>query len=823
MNTKYTHKPSSMRNIVLLLLFFTGMVKAQIVNIPDANFKAALIADGIDTNGDGEIQTVEAFVVNQLHVDHANISNLIGLSSFVNVTSLYCENNAITFLDLSGNPNINYIKCSYNQLSFLNVSGNPGLTDLLTDHNNLNGINISNNPNLTDLWVFNNNLATLNLSSCTNLRVLSCSDNALTSLDLSSNLNLSDLKCSNNQLSALNVTGLTNLQTLECYNNQLTTIDVSSLSGLVSLYVGFNQLTSVNVSNLINLKSLDCQSNQVSSIDMTGITNLFILHCENNQLTTLDLSGNTRSNLFVDCSNNNLSTLFMKNGWNATLVTSGPYCQCSRNIYFFNNPNLTYVCADPGEMADIQALSGTGNYSNFTVNSYCDYVPGGNYNTITGNVKFDLDNNGCDAADINPKNIRLNINDGTNTAAAFTDQNGNYTFYTQVGNFDIEPVIENPTWFTFSPNNATIPFADNNNNSTTQNFCITSNGSHQDLEIVLVPIGPARPGFDAVYELVLHNKGNQFMNDWTGVLLQYDALKMSFVSSSIVNSSSVVGVLEWGYFLAPFQTQTIEVVFHINSPVDVHPVVNGDVLNFTAVFNPISTDENQADNTFVYHQTVVGSYDPNDIICLEGDVVPPTEIGNYLHYVINFENTGTYPAENVVVKTEVDTSKFEINSLQLMNTNFPVDARITGNKAEFIFKNIQLPIGGHGHILLKIKTKNILVTGSSVSNRGDIFFDYNAPVDTGLATTFFQTLSNTGFATDSSVTITPNPASEFVFVRANSLIQSVEVYDTLGRIIQTIIINKNESKLNINSYSSGTYFIKIVTEKGAKVQKLLKE
>ncbi len=32
-----------MKNILLLLLLFTGIVNGQIVNIPDANFKATLI------------------------------------------------------------------------------------------------------------------------------------------------------------------------------------------------------------------------------------------------------------------------------------------------------------------------------------------------------------------------------------------------------------------------------------------------------------------------------------------------------------------------------------------------------------------------------------------------------------------------------------------------------------------------------------------------------------------------------------------------------------------------------------------------------------
>ncbi|WP_309640882.1 leucine-rich repeat domain-containing protein [Flavobacterium sp.] len=709
-----------MKNIFLLLLLFTGMVKAQIVTIPDANFKTKLIALGVDTNADGDIQQTEASSVTILNVSSSNISDLTGISAFTNLQNLTCDNN---------------------------------------------------------------------------------------------------------QLTSLNLDGLSNLQTLQCYNNQLTDIDVSGLSSLQSLYLGFNQLTSINVSNLTNLKSLDCQSNQVSSIDMTGITDLYILRCQNNQLTTLDLSGNTRSNLFVDCSNNNLSTLFMKNGWNVTLEGLEPYCQCSRNIYFFNNPNLTYVCCDVGEIAAIQALSGTTDYATFTANSYCSFTPGGNFNTITGNIKYDADNNGCDAADINPANIRININDTTQTGASFSSASGQYTFFTLAGNFTITPSVENPTWFNFSPTIATIPFADNNNNTATQDFCIAANGSHQDLEVVIAPVTPGRPGFDAVYKIVYRNKGNTILNaEPAGLIMYYDIDKMDYVASSQPVTNQGSNSINFGYTIFfPFESRSLLVTMHMHSPTDANPVNIGDVLNFAAGISPNNLDENMDDNYFVYHQTVVGSFDPNSIECLEGAVVPPSEIGNYLHYAINFENTGTFPAENIVVKTEVDASKFDINSLQLMNTNFPVDARISGNKVEFIFKNINLDIGGHGHILLKIKTNNTLVTGDAVANRADIFFDYNAPIDTGLANTVFQTLSNTDFEIDNSVVVSPNPASNEVTIKADNNIKSIQLYDVQGRVISTCIVNELESKLNISRHSKGIYFIKIITEKGIKVQKLLKD
>lgn len=65
------YKTPTMKKLLLVLLLFTGMVKAQIVNIPDANFKAKLLSASpttqlaknfsdqwikIDANNDLEIQ-----------------------------------------------------------------------------------------------------------------------------------------------------------------------------------------------------------------------------------------------------------------------------------------------------------------------------------------------------------------------------------------------------------------------------------------------------------------------------------------------------------------------------------------------------------------------------------------------------------------------------------------------------------------------------------------------------------------------------------------------------------------------------------------------
>lgn len=59
-----------MKNLItpLLLLYCFSQLEAQIVNIPDTAFKRELLTQGVDENGDGEIQIVEAQKVTVLYV-----------------------------------------------------------------------------------------------------------------------------------------------------------------------------------------------------------------------------------------------------------------------------------------------------------------------------------------------------------------------------------------------------------------------------------------------------------------------------------------------------------------------------------------------------------------------------------------------------------------------------------------------------------------------------------------------------------------------------------------------------------------------------------
>ena len=171
-----THK---MKKLLLLMLLFAGMANAQIVNIPDNNFKAKLIALGVDANGDGQIQNSEAITRFGLDVSNSNISNLTGIRSFLNLQTLNCSNNQLSTLNFSGLNALFTLNCNNNAITAINFTGV-----------NLNSFNCGFNQ-----------LSSLNVNNMSNLEILGCNDNALTNLDLSNMTSLLNVVCYNNLLS----------------------------------------------------------------------------------------------------------------------------------------------------------------------------------------------------------------------------------------------------------------------------------------------------------------------------------------------------------------------------------------------------------------------------------------------------------------------------------------------------------------------------------------------------------------------------------------------------------------------------------------------
>jgi hypothetical protein len=443
---------------------------------------------------------------------------------------------------------------------------------------------------------------------------------------------------------------------------------------------------------------------------------------------------------------------------------------------------------------------------------------------LKGKIYYDIDNNGCSINDVILNNIKLKSTLGT-IINYTTTNNDEYKFYfSNTGSFIINPEIENSLYFNITPNNPVLNYPNLNFLEQTQDFCLIANGNHNDLEIIILPINQARPGFDANYKLIYKNKGTTIQTGSINFI--YDDNVLDFVSSNPYVSSQSTGSLNWNFTnLLPFESREINIVLNLNSPTETPALNSGDLLNYTASANG-QLDETPNDNIAILNQIVVNSYDPNDKTCLEGTTITPSMVGEFVHYLIRFENNGTANAQNIVVKDMIDINKFDINTLTPIKGSHNFETRISStNKVEFIFQNINLPFddaNNDGYVSFKIKTKPNLVVGNTFSNSANIYFDYNFPIVTNNYTTTIQNtlgIQENGFI--NNISIYPNPLKNILNFKTENNILKVEVYDIAGRILSSNSISEN--KIDLSELKAGNYILKLYTEKGIMNTKIIKE
>jgi hypothetical protein len=169
-----------MKKLLLILLCLPFIGFGQNVYIPDANFKAYLVGNAlINTNGDGEIQLIEATAFNgQIECSYLNISDLTGIEEFSSLTELNCRGNQIPIFDVSNDTSLTFLDCSYNQLTDIDISSNSNIITFVCNSNpqlisldvkNSNNINMTNvimtqNPNLNCISVDDSIYSTNNWS-----------------------------------------------------------------------------------------------------------------------------------------------------------------------------------------------------------------------------------------------------------------------------------------------------------------------------------------------------------------------------------------------------------------------------------------------------------------------------------------------------------------------------------------------------------------------------------------------------------------------------------------------------------------------------------
>lgn len=534
------------KKILSLFFLIIGILSnAQVINFPDANFKARLLAAApglqiasgtasipgnifvkIDTNNDGEIEVAEALAITKLWLYNANITSLSGLENFSNLAEFNCYGNSISNMDLSSLTQLTKITIPYNHINLLNVTG-------------LSGVEM--------------------------------------------------LNCPNNDLTGLDLTGLTNMYQLQCQNNQLTFL---------------------NISNATNLSSVNCENNFLTNLDISNITTLHN----------------------INCSSNNLNSLNLKNNF------------AQINVNFAANPNLQYICADDIELATVQNKIFQYGYTNCFVNSHCSFISGNPVYGVQGVTMYDELNDGCGNDDVYYPNMTFTFFDGTHTGNVYSNGNGQFITASQSNSITITPQLSSPTYFAVTPNSQTLSLT-STTSPQVQNFCVTPNGLHPDLEVSIERTDLGFSAYSSNYLLTYRNVGTNTQSG--NISLAFDDNKLDFQSSTPANATLAPSLLTWTFSdLKPFEIRTIEITYFINFGVI---VFDGEQLFQVANITTNLVDETPNNNTFTLNE-------------IYSSVVLNTQNHSFSNYFSLFPNPVNHSL-NIKLKSDVLIHKLIIINL----------------------------------------------------------------------------------------------------------------------------------------------------------------
>ncbi|MCZ2393982.1 MAG: T9SS type A sorting domain-containing protein [Chitinophagales bacterium] len=805
MNIKKTIFPI----VALIVSTMVQTIYAQEIYIPDGTFKNRLLSAGIDKNGDGEIQESEALEVTKINIGLGGILSVEGLQYFKNLIELSITGNRLQTIDLTNLTKLESLNLNWNNLSGLDVNQLSNLRFLNCGRNYITTLDINNLSKLTTIYTDDSyNLLNVNLSNLPSLKTFSSRyGEKLSSLNLTNLDSLENVDCTGNKLSNLSFNNTKNIKQLSLYQNSLSNIDLSELVHLEGLSIGRNGLIELDLSGAKNLKVVNCEENKIKNLNISNLQNLTYLSCYSNLLTTLDLSNNPILEEII-VFDNPLISVILKNGIDNTTF---PYFEEYFNI-FNRTPSLKYVCADKEELEMLRQMALGEERDDIILTSFCNSSAGGSFYNIQGQSKLDLSGQGCkDNNSIFP-HLKIEIKSLTDSGILISNNQGNFSTDLMPGTYTLTPLFEN-SYFSTTPASSTFIIPD----TIIPTLCISSKGNFNDLAVSIIPVRAARPGFsDAQYKIVYKNQGTTTQSG--SVTFHFDDNKMNSISSSPVADQSDFGLLTFNFTnLAPFESRSALITMRTNAPTD-NPAVNvNDVLNFSVNITA-QTDETPDDNTAILYQTVIGSYDPNDKTCLEGDIITPDMVGKRVNYLIRFENTGTAPAENVVVTDYIDTTVFDVNSLLVTSASHICHTQISNeNKVQFIFSDIQLPFtepDKHGYVAFSIQLKDHLQIGDSIKNYADIYFDYNLPVTTNEAvseiknkviTSVKQKISNI------QLSVYPNPSKGNFYVELKSNTNrpiQVNVIDIEGKIVFTKQYKDRQIlSIQLDRLAKGTYLV----------------
>ena len=709
------------------------------------------------------------------HTNKLESANLVDLPL---LEELILSSNDLESIQLNSLKSLIDVDLGQNLLKSVVIQDLPQLANLDVLGNVLVDLELNNLPLLTEVQVRANNLEVLKISNLPTLVEIDASSNNIQEFFYENLPSLIELNLSNNELSTFHLSDLPALVDFSGAANSIQEFTYGDLPSLFDLDLNSNELSTFHLSDLPSLDVVRLNSNMLETLTFSNLPNLKFLQCSNNNLQELDFlilpsitSLNARSNLFLDLDFSEKSLAV--DLWGNLLLE---YVNIKNDIsdgaqyQFGNNPNLISICMDEEDRMD---LGGELAIANLIVNigTNCEFLSESLFQ-VTGMSIFDIDKNGCTEDDPTFGGLKVSIENIINEECFISNEDGFFRTGLNLPEHTIRASVDEEL-YSVEPEIVKLDFATLATRNFTQEFCITPKIDFVDVEVGIIPIDIARPGFETEYQLIVKNSGVLPVSGQ--VTLTYDDKFVDFEEAEPEQNGLSGGQIIFDYTdLFPGEGLSFQLFFELNTPTETCSLNNGDLLKYKAVAE-ISTnvmDFDVTNNTFELCQEVVNSFDPNDKTCLNGNVIKPEQLREFLFYMIRFENTGTASAINISVIDTIDLTRYDIGSLEIVESSHYMTTTIReDNIVDFYFENIRLPFfdaTNDGFLVFKIRPLIDLEVGQVIANDAAIFFDFNFPIITNTAETIIlRDDDNDGFfedvdCDDNNIDINPD-AVEIVF------------------------------------------------------------
>ncbi|MBN8678533.1 MAG: T9SS type A sorting domain-containing protein [Chitinophagales bacterium] len=445
---------------------------------------------------------------------------------------------------------------------------------------------------------------------------------------------------------------------------------------------------------------------------------------------------------------------------------------------------------------------------------------------VTGKLINDLGVAGCNGASGIPYQVIRTMPSG---AINFTDQNGDYAILLPNGTFNLDAPqysagdIACPAGGVHTVNSVI------GQTISGQDFHFLNNNS-LDLRIQQKPLRTAQPGYPYSMRVEVCNDGSTAV---PGTIdLEYGNLLGTLSNShfaqhpgAIVLNSEVTGSPNNNadFNIASLAAGACELL-QLDLLTGIGTPVNSEFITDARV-NPSAGDPTPANNISTLYNTVVGSFDPNCVLAYPARNGNPKDGGqiirdqdNTIVYQIFFQNTGTAPADQVVVRDLVDPN-LDLASIRNITATHNMKIVTSENNKELIFKfdNIGLPdstsdyAGSIGSIQYQIDLKPGLALGTEVKKQVAIFFDFNSPVITNQNVLELVNSSKVAqLNNDKNLNLYPNPADGFTGFYCDGA-SEMKVYDTAGKLVISVEYEAGLQEINTTALPNGVYLIRLET------------